>query len=50
MGKGLEHKAKGIYDKGSFLKEEVKVLREQVEGIGRPQEVMRENTRLRSAR
>lgn len=27
MGKGLEYKAKGIYDKGSFLKEEVKVLK-----------------------
>lgn len=34
LGKGLEYKAKSIY-KRSFLTEEVKVLREQVEWLSR---------------
>lgn len=47
MGNGLGYKAKGILDKASSSKTEG--LKEQVEGIGHPQEAMRENTRLRSA-
>jgi hypothetical protein len=43
LGNGLGYKAKGILDKASSLKTEVKVLREQVEGIGHSQEAMREH-------